>query len=615
MARTNRLSRISDRSFHEAATNEPELAASKIKNPAPHRQLSLLTITAILNTLFWSSAICSVIALFQIASDSRDHSNILPGILTLVSAIVTIAYTIVHTTYSVKQRALTYQQLDLATIKKTTYVANRLVVSLCVLWLLTAGWNMIMVARRPSCLPNQADGQSWEAGITCLISRVGMAFASIALVASLILFGMMAAVRRPFEAHLFAYGQRQTNNAEPTPPASRWSSDDRFGTEKLVYGNGMTTYNHARRMSNTTNADVETLDLNASSRPASIVQSPTPPRDRMGVFTSPFAPPPLPSAFMKPVETSPSLRAQTPTLGPFAHRGRLSLTTRTDALLAPAAYVPHSIPIEFSASAQRAIFPDATAPYRSIGTSRSQPHLRSMSSFSNRHHYSRSVSLSRPQRLSSMTPVPHLECSSRSDTMNSFSGISEAGESNKSKTGASSTDQRASTADIVRAIASNTRIPGTERKSPKKHWRTVSAPDAVAAAQQARSGQRMAIGWKPILSKSSTMLRPLPSKPVNVNKFMRSASAELLGRFGAVASSDAEDKDLMWKKAFEREIEDRLNDLHAKPPTLERQSMSTDTETLRESYDAGSLKDEMRFEDVKEVLVMWPVSRDIALVR
>ena len=40
---------------------------------------------------------------------------------------------------------------------------------------------MILIARRPGCLPNQLDGQSWEAGITCLVSRVGMALATIAL--------------------------------------------------------------------------------------------------------------------------------------------------------------------------------------------------------------------------------------------------------------------------------------------------------------------------------------------------------------------------------------------------------------------------------------------------
>lgn len=85
MTRLNRLSRISDRSVQEPIITEPKIVAVKMGTPAPHRQLSLLTITIILNTLLWSSIICAIIALFQIASDSKDHSNLLPGVLTLVS--------------------------------------------------------------------------------------------------------------------------------------------------------------------------------------------------------------------------------------------------------------------------------------------------------------------------------------------------------------------------------------------------------------------------------------------------------------------------------------------------------------------------------------------------
>jgi hypothetical protein len=85
MARLNRLSRISDKSLPDPPTRQPKLVALKIKNPPPQRQLSLLVITIILNTLLWSSVACAVIALFQFASDSTDHTNILPGVLTLVS--------------------------------------------------------------------------------------------------------------------------------------------------------------------------------------------------------------------------------------------------------------------------------------------------------------------------------------------------------------------------------------------------------------------------------------------------------------------------------------------------------------------------------------------------
>lgn len=424
----------------------------------------------------------------------------------------------------------------------------------------------------------------------------------------------MAAVRRPFEAHLFAYGQVQPTSSELTPPASRRSSEDRTATEKLVPGSGVSIYNHTRSNSTFTNADVETLDLNAS-RPGSIIQSSSPARDRagLGIFTSPFAPPPLPPAFMISVE-SPLRQSQIPTLDPLAHRRRLSLAPRTDALLAPAAYAPYSIPIEFSASAQRAVYPDTSSPYRTVSTSRSQPHLRNMSSFSNRHRYSRSsVSLSRPHRLGSMTPVPNVECSSRSDTLNSSGGISETGESPNSKSGTSNFNKRASAAEIVYAIANNTPIPGTDKPSLRKHYRTVSAPDATSGAQAPRSNARMAMGWKPDLAKSQSVIRkPLPLK---FNNLVRSASAELLGRFGPTPDSD--DVEKKWKREFEVEVETRLNAMHVLPfsdGVDGRRSESTDTETLRESYDAGSLEDDTRFEDAKEVLSVRPVSQEIAFV-
>ena len=85
MARQHRLSCISDKSFEETATTETKLVAFRISTPVPYRQLSLLALTISLNTLLWSSIICAVIALIQIGTTSKDHTNVLPGILTLIS--------------------------------------------------------------------------------------------------------------------------------------------------------------------------------------------------------------------------------------------------------------------------------------------------------------------------------------------------------------------------------------------------------------------------------------------------------------------------------------------------------------------------------------------------
>ena len=121
------------------------------------------------------------------------------------------------------------------------------------------------------------------------------------------------------------------------------------------------------------------------------------------------------------------------------------------------------------------------------------------------------------------------------------------------------------------------------------------------------------MGWKPNLAKSQTVIKkPLP---INFNKLVRSASAELLARFGP--TPDADDADKKWKKAFETEVETRLNAMHVLPfadGVARRKSMSTDAETLRESYDSGSLEDETRFEDAKEILSARPVSQDIAFM-
>lgn len=313
----------------------------------------------------------------------------------------------------------------------------------------------------------------------------------------------MAAVRRPFEAHLFACGQCKSTNPNTIPQASRRPSEDRAATEKWAPESNMSAYSHAKSTLTFTNADIETLDLNAS-RPTSILQPPSPKRDQagLGIFTSSFAPSPLLPAFTVSAE-SPSVQCQPPASYPFAHRRRLSLTPRTDTLLAPAAYVPYSIPIEFSASAQRAVHPDTSAPYRP------QPYLRSMSIFSNYHRYSQSsISLSRPPRLSSSTPIPHLECSSGSSTLRSFKGISETDDSPSSKS-SNPSDKRPDAAGIVYTTVNNTSFLGTAKASHRNHWRTFSTPNVTSNAKQAGSGERMAMGWKPNLEKSRTVVRKI----------------------------------------------------------------------------------------------------------
>lgn len=51
----------------------------------PRRQLTLITITTLLNLLLWSSITCLATSIYQVASDSKDTTNIAPVVLTTTS--------------------------------------------------------------------------------------------------------------------------------------------------------------------------------------------------------------------------------------------------------------------------------------------------------------------------------------------------------------------------------------------------------------------------------------------------------------------------------------------------------------------------------------------------
>jgi hypothetical protein len=177
--------------------SKPEITAIKINNQLPRRQLTLIAIAVLLHVLFWSSLTTFVASLYLIAADTGDDTNTPSEILTIASvstaiiatvqttyhwqAFVSLAYILFHTIFSLKQRIWKRQRRDLFLVKKTSYVAVRFAVTLCILWLLTSGWNLIIFARRPVCLPAGASLEGWEAGTTCVVGRIGTAISMIAL--------------------------------------------------------------------------------------------------------------------------------------------------------------------------------------------------------------------------------------------------------------------------------------------------------------------------------------------------------------------------------------------------------------------------------------------------
>jgi hypothetical protein len=473
------------KSDHNSGQHEHPLTKPEFKTRIPRRKITLVLITLLLNVLIWSAFICLVTSLYQIVTDPHDTTNIAPVVLNVTSvcagslvtktntnrssqALATIAYACVHTVFSLKQKKWERQRRHKSAVEKTSYIAIRLVVSLCVLWLLTSGWNMILVARRPICLQETPGLQGWEFGSTCLYGRVGITFAAISLFvrpvrqadarancktrfASFVLFGVLAVVNRPFEAHLFKHGYQQSANTWRPPyfPHRPSTERDQVCTcEKRTHCRHSST--PPRR-----STSFDPMERNRSRSPDS------------RVFTSHHAPPPIPSAFIA-LHRNPSFATLPSVSNPPTSLG---VSTRPPRLSEPARSsdsVPLFTQARYSASTWRAIHPEGA----NVILPLSRPHSSDIY-LPQRTQYSRSsMSLTRPNRLSSQSSIPRSGFIDPESQDGHFSEDTDGSE-------------EATPHEIAYAITRDTHVLGAERNPHNSHHaRTVSAPHDPSEAQQ-----------------------------------------------------------------------------------------------------------------------------------
>ncbi|OCK76841.1 hypothetical protein K432DRAFT_135587 [Lepidopterella palustris CBS 459.81] len=352
------------------------------KKRKPRRQQTLITITICLNALLWSSIANLLAAVFLFTADPNDNTNIASQILTIASALVSVAYISLHSVVARRQKTWSDARLQTSALKKTCYIAIRLAITLCILWLLASGWGLIIAAHHPICLPSNAELAGWEKGATCIASRISVAMSLIALISSFTLFGILAIVRRPFEAHLFRHKYNRSARRVLTPKPSNLPSCT-VSTASVKCPSR--SFVHTTSLSNPSNADVDTIDLDAT--PSSIHSV------SLGIFTSPTTPPPLSPLFL-PARTASLTDSIAPSM---AHS------------TAPAHLIPLPLPPLFSDSAWRAIHPP---PSNGIA-SRSFPFLPLPNGEPPRFEYlqhrplqsNSKMSLTMPQRLSA-TPTP-----------------------------------------------------------------------------------------------------------------------------------------------------------------------------------------------------------------
>ncbi|KAL5117372.1 hypothetical protein ACEQ8H_004688 [Pleosporales sp. CAS-2024a] len=406
---------------------------------------------------------------------------------------------------------------------------------------------MIIVARRPTCLPAAKGLQPWEVGTVCHVARVGIALAVISLVASCILFGVLAVVRRPFEAHLFSHGYTVQTNPFATPSASRGASPIRPSARTLNKRPSRRRTSTSTRRSRS-NSDIESIDLSHSPAPPTIC-NPSPQRSvGLGIFTSEFTPPPIPGQFIHPVRST-SLDSLTPLFPPSPSQRVLTRPPRLSGNKTNTVFIPLTLAPQYSASTLRALHPPS--PSGVLHTSQSHPHLPS-TVFSDRSRLSpSSASLIRPQRLG--TVVRHDGQSPRSVSI---------GAGRRGPLTCCSEDFRGKTLgeEIASALMQGTCTPDVRYKARGKgDKRTSSAPDVAAGAQESPQKDCMTIGWKPLLTDSledrnlDQAMPDVTCASIKLTKVVRASSAELLSRFSPDTSPD--DDETTPRRQLERNFD------------------------------------------------------------
>jgi hypothetical protein len=358
--------------------------------------------------------------------------------------------------------------------------------------------------------------------------------------ASCTLFGVLATVSRPFEAQLFRHGYRRPPDPFATPNASRCASPARrhpFTLEKQTRGRRRST--SVRR--SISDSDVDTIDLSLSPAPLPI-HSPTPQRSvGLGIFTSNFAPPPIPPLYRLPPRST-SHDSLPSIYQPSASHRVLTRPSRLSGQASTSGFVPLSVAPQYSASTWRALHPSSPSSMRAA--SRSHTQLPS-TNFSHRSRFSQSsISLTKVPQIGAATSQGSADCSSRSGSIGPEGRVSLAGEDNP--------DREASSNEIVHAMVNGTPTPDTMRPETrgKGHKRNASAPD-VGAGGQSLEINRMALGWKPRLTLQTPepsfepLMPEIPLVPIRPAKVVRS-SYDLRSRFSPDSSPELDRRHSRW---------------------------------------------------------------------
>jgi hypothetical protein len=156
-----------------------------------------IAITVFLHVLLWGSVAVFVIAVDIFSVAYMDVTLRPPAILMLISVSKSVAFAsnqanvaqcvlsvlfLAFHNLTARRRVVGF--LDEEPVSRTerpTWIGTRLLIGVCIMWLVTSGANLVVASRQPLCFRPGYILAYWQFGGTCIAQRVGTGISIIVL--------------------------------------------------------------------------------------------------------------------------------------------------------------------------------------------------------------------------------------------------------------------------------------------------------------------------------------------------------------------------------------------------------------------------------------------------
>jgi hypothetical protein len=99
----------------------------------------------------------------------------------MIQSVLSIVFLAFHNLTARRRVLGLYHEEPTSRTERPTWIATRLLIGVCTLWLISSGANLVVASRQPICFPSRYILAYWQFGGTCVAQRVGTAISILLL--------------------------------------------------------------------------------------------------------------------------------------------------------------------------------------------------------------------------------------------------------------------------------------------------------------------------------------------------------------------------------------------------------------------------------------------------